>query len=94
MIHPATLKESGTRLIISGDQFKRLIKKPQAVLWNRDGMYALVPLARIKNAITRLDDRNNYREAVGRAPKYTLEFAWGETLEIPPETGKALEKDG
>ena len=94
MIHPTVIKESGTKLYISGEQYEQLVKEPQAVLWNRDGMYALVPLARVKNAIYVLNDGNKYRETMNWAPRKTLVFSWGETLEIPVETGRALERDG
>ena len=94
MIHPTVIKESGTRLTISGEVCKQLIKKPQAVLWDRDGMYGLVTLARVKNAITNLDDSNRYRETMGLTPRTGFMFTWGETEEIPVETGQVLERDG
>ena len=89
MIHPKTLKESRTRLIISGEVYEQLIKKPQAVLWNRDGMYGLIPRAMVVNNIRWLTDIN-------KTAPFPLEliFTWGETLEIPPETGQTLERDG
>ena len=90
MIHPTVIKESGTRLTIVGEQYKQLVKKPQAVLWNRDGMYGLVPLARVKNAI-QLD--LDFAKVQEHAVRY-LDFLWDETEEIPVETGQALERDG
>ena len=90
MIHPKIFKESGTLLIISGEQYEQLVKKPQAVLWNRDGMYGLVPLARVKNAI-QLD--LDFAKVQEHAKRY-IEFLWGETEEIPVETGQVLERDG
>lgn len=94
MIHPKTFKESGTRLVISGEQYEQLAEKPQAVLWNRDGMYGLVPLARVKNIIAELKDINNYRATMNWTFREFFEFTWGETEEIPPETGRVLERDG
>ena len=93
MIHPTVIKESGTRLIISDKQYKQLVKKPQAVLWNRDGMYGLVPLAAVKNQIQYINDLNKTCE-VNELKRLHLEFTWGETEEIPPETGQVLERDG
>jgi len=92
MIHPIVAKESGTGLTISGKQYKQLVKKPQAVLWNRDGMYALVPLARVKNQIQCALDMNKACDPGDI--RHLIEFSWGETLEIPPETGRVLERDG
>ena len=94
MIHPKTFKESGTILTISGEQYKQLVKKPQAVLWNRDGMYGLVPLARIKNQICNVRDYNQTVGYTNMEPKQYLMFAWEETEEIPVETGQVLERDG
>lgn len=89
MIHPTVVKESGTRLIISGEQYEQLVKKPQAILWNRDGMYGLIPRAIVMNNLNWLADVNK------TAPfPLRLIFGWGETVEIPPETGNALERDG
>jgi len=89
MIHPKTFKEPGTRLTISGEQYEQLVKKPQAVLWNRDGMYGLIPCARIVNSIRWLADIN-------KTAPFPLEliFTWGETEDIPVETGQVLERDG
>ena len=93
MIHPVVLKQTGTRLTISGEQYEQLVKKPQAVLWNWDGMYGLVPLARVKNEIQYINDLNKTCE-VNELKRLHLEFTWGETVEIPPETGQVLERDG
>ena len=90
MIHPTVIKESGTRLTISGKQYEQLVKKPQAVLWSRDGMYGLIPVSVIKNAIQLDRDCAQVQE---HAERY-VDFLWDETLEIPPETGNALERDG
>jgi len=92
MIHPTVIKQSGTRLTITGEQYKQLLKRSQAVLWNRDGMYGLVPLALVKNAIKYETDINKTRDPIDR--RHYLEFTWGETEEIPPETGRVLERDG
>lgn len=95
MIHPKIFKESGTRLYVADEQLEQLIEKPQAILWNRDGMYGLVPLPRVKNAVINLNDCNKHRAMlVGVARLTSVVFTWGETEEIPPETGKTLERDG
>ena len=93
IIHPTVIKQSGTRLTISDEQYEQLVKKPQAVLWNRDGMYGLVPLARIKNAIQWEQD-TLHTMYEGKLIERKISFTWGETLEIPPETGQTLERDG
>lgn len=91
MIHPTVTKESGTRLVITGKQYKQLVKKPQAVLWNRDGMYGLVPLARVRNQVQYVTDMNKVCDSGDE--RYLIEFTWGETEEIPVETGQVLERD-
>ena len=89
MIHPTVIKESGTRLTISGEQYKQLAKKPQAVVWSRNGIYGLIPVSVVKNNISWLTDIN-------KTAPFPLEliFDWDETEDIPVETGQALERDG
>lgn len=90
MIHPLIIKESSTRLTITGDQYKKLVKKPKAILWCRDGMYGMVPIEVVKNAISLLRTINLYETSYRR--KYELTFFWNETVEIPPATGRSMEK--
>ena len=56
-------------------------------------MYGLVPLARIKNAIQWEQD-TLHTMYEGKIIEHKISFTWGETLEIPPETGQTLERDG
>lgn len=60
-------------------------------MWNRDGMYGLVPLARVKNQIKYILDVNKTCDPGDE--RCLIEFIWGETEEIPVETGQALERD-
>lgn len=93
MIHPLICKESGTRLCITGEQYKKLIKKPKAILWCRDGLYGMVPVEVVKNAIQLLHDANQARECADlKLQQSPLEFLWNETVEIPIETGSVMEK--
>jgi len=54
-------------------------------------MYGLVPLARVKNQIKYILDVNKTCDPGDE--RCLIEFIWGETEEIPVETGQALERD-
>ncbi len=92
MIHPLICKESSTRLCITGDQYKKLIKKPKAILWCRDGLYGMVPVEVVRNAISAFNDREKTREHKGLHLVEQLDFLWNETVEIPASTGRSMEK--
>jgi len=98
MIHPLICKEKSTRLTIIGEQFKKLIEKPKAILWCRDGLYGMLPVEVVKNAIAVNSDVANIVVVYGGLQRKQFEFNWGETVEIPVETGLSMEeyngKDG
>jgi hypothetical protein len=90
MIHPLIIKESDTKLVIAGDEYEKLMKKPKAILWCRAGLYGMIPIEVVKNAIQLLRDFNkSYVEFI---PRQFLEFSWSETVEVPPDTGRSMEK--
>lgn len=90
MIHPYIFREKGTRLTITGPELDRLIAGPKAILWSRDGIYGLIPIEVVKNHIQLWSDINKQFEHGDRHAS-GLNFRWDESLEIPPETGRALE---
>ncbi len=92
MIHPMIIKKSSTRLHITGDLYKKLMKKPKAILWCRDGMYGMVPIEMVKNAIAITEAVANIVLACGGLQRKQLSFTWNETVEIPVSTGQAMEK--
>jgi hypothetical protein len=90
MIHPYIFREKSTRLTITGPELDGLITKPKAIMWSRDGIYGLIPIEVVKNHIQLWSDTNKQLEHGDRHAS-GLNFKWGESLEIPPETGCALE---
>ena len=90
MIHPYIFREKNTRLTITGPELDRLVARPKAILWSRDGIYGLIPIEIVKNHIQLWSDINRQLECGDRHAN-GLNFKWGESLEIPPETGRALE---
>ena len=90
MIHPYIFKEKSTRLTITGPELDRLIARPKTILWSRDGIYGLIPIEVVKNHIKFLSDINRQLEHDDRHAS-GLNFKWGESIEIPSETGRALE---
>ena len=92
MIHPLIVKESSIRLYITGNQHKKLIKKPKAILWCRDGMYGMLPIEVVKNAIAINGDVANIALAYGGLQRTRLSFNWNETVEIPASTGRSMEE--
>ena len=92
MIHPLIIKESSIRLCITGDLYKKLMKKPKAILWCRDGMYGILPIEAVKNAILLRNEGNDYRKSMGWVSRVGFIFNWNETVEIPVSTGQVLEK--
>ena len=89
MIHPIIYKESGSTLTIKGDDLKRLKKKPKQILWVKDGIYGMVPIEVVKNA---LELQRIFACAQGGdITKHQLIFHWDETVEIPQSTGRAME---
>lgn len=89
MIHPLIVKESSTKLLITGEQYKKLIKKPKAILWCRDGLYGMVPVEVVKNAILFDEDK---RTLLPHLHIKRITFNWNETVEIPASTGLSMEK--
>ena len=92
MIHPMILKESSTSLCITGDLYKKLMKKPKAILWCRDGMYGMLPIEVVKNAIQIVRDVDNAFGWSKISINHFLLFRWNETVEIPVSTGQSMEK--
>lgn len=90
MIHPYIFREKGVVLTITGPELDRLISGPKAVLWSRDGIYGLIPIEVVSNHIQLWSDLNKQLEPGDRYFN-GLDFKWEESLEIPPETGRALE---
>lgn len=90
MIHPYIFREKSIRLTIIGSELDELIAGPKAILWSRDGIYGLIPIEVVKNHIQLWSDINRQLECDDRHVN-GLDFKWGESLEIPPETGRALE---
>ena len=89
MIHPTIFKESSNTLIIEGDDLKRLKKKPKQILWVKDGIYGMVPIEVVKNA---LEFQKIFACAQGGdITKHQLTFQWDETVEIPQSTGRSME---
>jgi hypothetical protein len=76
--------------LITGDQYKKLMKKPKAILWCRDGMYGMLPIEMVKNAITVNEDIGLIALAYGGLQRKQFEFHWNETVEIPAATGRLM----
>lgn len=89
MIHPVICKEKSSTLIIKGDSLKRLKKKPKQILWVKDGIYGLIPIEVVKNALDRADDLKNVCRK--STTSILLKFHWNETVEIPQEMGRSME---
>lgn len=89
MIHPTIFKESGSTLIIKGDDLKRLEKKPKQILWVKDGIYGMVPIEVVKNALNCLKFYKIL--SVCCIGSHCIQFHWNETVEIPQSTGRSME---
>ena len=90
MTHPIIYKESSNTLIIKCDSLKRLKKKPKQILWVKDGLYGMIPIEVIKNALEFYDTICIQVEGDFKSKNY-IEFHWNETVEIPQSTGQSME---
>jgi len=86
MIHPMTIKQNSSILQISGPKLIELIEKPQPILWHNKGLYAVVPVERVRNAISVFKDQQHCKKSG------SITFHWSETVEIPKEAGQVMEK--
>lgn len=73
-------------LKIFGPELARLVNSPKAILWDRDGLYGMIPVEVIRNALDNLELRNRISANIT-----ILYFDWNETVEVPSETGRAME---
>lgn len=89
MISPTIFRRKGATLQISETPLQQLISNPQPILWCNDGLYALIPIERIRNDLDVLAGR---RKFIGK--NISLVFYWGEAIEIPVELGRELERGG
>lgn len=94
MIRPIIFKEKTDTLIIKDKELKQLEKKPKQILWIRDGLYGMIPIERVKNA---LENRNAANLLADLEVKNYISqphviFQWNETVEIPASTGQSMEK--
>ncbi len=92
MIHPIILHQKGSILHITGPTLQQLIDNPRPVLWCNEGLYGMIPKEVVQNDIGALIKRNKIFERSYYPPKTELLFAWSSVIEIPQETGRALEK--
>jgi len=83
MIHPMIMKCKSGKLIVKNSEFE---KDPRPILWCRDGLYGVIPIEVIRNEIGHLED---LRKLEISSP---LVFHWRSVVEIPQETGRAMEK--
>lgn len=88
MIHPMIIKQKGTKLCVQGKRLEELEKKLKSILWVNDGLYAMIPIERIKNTLNVLADR---KKLDNNTPN-CLEFTWVEAVPIPAESGQSMEK--
>lgn len=66
-------------LIIESDMF---VFGPEPILWYNQGMYRLIPVALVANAIQLLDE-NEFGKPI-------IRFHWGCSVSIPQEIGDQL----
>lgn len=87
MIHPLVLKRKGSTLLIHGPDLQSLVDNPRPVLWCNDGLYGMIPKERIQNAVSTLKDVGHLARKLS-----SFGFTWGDVVEIPQETGRAMEQ--
>jgi len=86
MIHPMIFKQNGSILLINGPELVKLVKHARSILWHNKGLYAIVPIERVMNAVSVFKDRQYCKKSSN------ITFHWSEAVEIPEETGRAMEK--
>lgn len=89
MIHPVIQREDDVVLLIEGDVYECLKKKPRPILWVKQGIYGIIPVEVIKNEFQIRADREQADPECWHLP---LTFNWAEAQEIPQSTGRSMEK--
>lgn len=89
MISPMIFRQKGLYLVIKGDNLLQLLDHPRSILWCKEGIYGLIRIERVKNAISLFKDCSLLVKKMG-----SISFVWNDVIEISSETGRELERGG
>lgn len=73
---PLVITKNSFSIKLTGKTAEALLQQPRPILWNNDGLYAWIPLKRVKNLVRIAKDKQKHAKANDLIFQSELRIQW------------------